>query len=461
MCADPATRTQQLTVFALVTTIGLVLVVRGSTHMSPALVGWLAALCGMAAALARTKTRSRLVSWMRWILPAAALISIYELLGHVIAGLGVPARDQWVLNIERVFTRGRLPPLGWWAPPSLVVDGLSIAYAAYFVLPIILLWMLACRGQRREAQAAALTLLIAFYVHYAIYIVMPVVGPVRAPEVPIDLRMYLLGQGGRITHLLRAGVAALEATKQDAFPSAHTSVTCLVAALARKHRVPGQWAFHLVAAAVVSSTLVLGYHYVVDVVAAVPIACLAWRASQARGSRVLIRNFRGGFVRHLVSTAVVLLALVSSAWAQDRTTRVEFGAGVGEFVTAGAIGGPWFPSLKSRVNLTPRYAIDTLTDFDATARQGVNGMYSLEVHQAVARSARSVMPFVLYGVHGQFEYFRQTHGAAPFAVTGGAGYRVRLADRLFLEASAQALFPVGDFRPAMRVNAGVMIPLAR
>ena len=107
----------------------------------------------------------------------------------------------------------------------------------YFVLPVSLIVALIRRQRWMDAHAATLTLLVAFYLHYAIYVLLPVVGPVRTTALSPDIRMHIVAQGGRLAHDLRALVGILERTPQDGFPSAHTSITLLVAAVARKHRV--------------------------------------------------------------------------------------------------------------------------------------------------------------------------------------------------------------------------------
>jgi membrane-associated phospholipid phosphatase len=144
-------------------------------------------------------------------------------------------------------------------------------------LPVALLTLLLRQRDLAGARSATLTLLIAFYLHYLVYIVIPVVGPLRSGEQPPSVRAAIVAEGGTMTHLLRIFIAAAEKTTEDGFPSAHTSVASLVAALAWKYRLRSRPVFVAIAIAVTSSTVVLGYHYVVDVLAAWPMAWLAWR----------------------------------------------------------------------------------------------------------------------------------------------------------------------------------------
>jgi membrane-associated phospholipid phosphatase len=207
----------------------------------------------------------------------AVTIAVYESLGAIIAAAGRAPRDSWILAAEQTLTRGCWPPLAPLALPPAVVDLFSVAYVMYFALPVVLVTALLRRGDIDGARVVFRTLLIAYYLHYALYLVVPAVGPIRAPEVPADVRAQLAAQGGAVTHAVRRAIAAVERTPQDAFPSAHTSVAILVALLARQRRIRGRAAIAALAAAIVGSTVVLGYHYVVDLVAALPVVWAARR----------------------------------------------------------------------------------------------------------------------------------------------------------------------------------------
>jgi membrane-associated phospholipid phosphatase len=225
--------------------------------------------------------RTRRQASVRLVVAGIVLLSVYESVGAIISAIGAPLRDRWVVAVERRLFPS-MPPLAPTNLPPAVVDAFSIAYAAYFALPVILLAVLVRRGRLDDARAAMRTLLAAYYAHYAIYIVVPVVGPIRAADVPAEVRAQLAGEGGAVTHRVRQAVDFLERTPQDAFPSAHTSIAIIVAALARRYRLRGQTIFTIAAAVIACSTVVLGYHYLVDLAAAVPLVCAAIRVGIPR-----------------------------------------------------------------------------------------------------------------------------------------------------------------------------------
>jgi hypothetical protein len=186
----------------------------------------------------------------------------------------------------------------------------------------------------------------------------------------------------------------------------------------------------------------------------------------------------------LAVTVVVCLALALAqpAWAQptrsekqetQSTKLIELGGGFS--------GSAWFPSLEGRVNVSPGFAVDVVTNFDPTTKHGVRGMYLLQVHQTVRHAAHHAGVFVTYGVAGGFEYLsvpesrftyasgdtivfpgsRRGEISPPFAFAAGGGYRVRLADHLILEAGVQALIPFGYWQPLPLLNAGLIVPIGR
>jgi len=251
------------------------------SRLPPSVSGeaWFAVLLMATILVARVAWRTRAEAWTHLITATVVLVSVYESLGPIIAAIGPAPRDRWILAAEATLTRGRWPPLTPAPLPSWIIDVFSVAYIVYFALPVVLLAALVRRGRILDARAAMRTLLAAYYTHYALYVVMPVVGPMRAAEVPSAVQLHLVAQGGGLSRHLRRGIGALERTPQDAFPSAHTSIAVLVALFARRLRLRGHALFSIAAAAIVCSTFVLGYHYVVDVLAAFPIAWLAWRAN--------------------------------------------------------------------------------------------------------------------------------------------------------------------------------------
>ena len=280
------TSIERLNLGALVAVAALHAAARSRLPSPVSSEAWFAVLLIATILVARVAWLTRAQAWTHLITATFVLVSVYESLGAIIAAVGPAPSDRWILAVEATLTRGRWPPLTPLSLPSWIIDAFSVAYIVYFALPVVLLAALVHRSRILEARAVMRTLLAAYYIHYALYLVIPVVGPVRAAEVPAAVRLHLGAQGGGLSHRLRRGIGALERTPQDAFPSAHTSIAVLVALFARRLRLRGHVLFSITAGVIVCSTVVLGYHYVVDVVAAFPIVWLAWRVTALDGVRL-------------------------------------------------------------------------------------------------------------------------------------------------------------------------------
>src|SRR5947209_1741146 len=99
-----------------------------------------------------------------------------------------------------------------------------------------------------------------------------------------------------------------------------------------------------------------------------------------------------GVVETILGVALVLAVgrassaqeINSEARAVSASTRVEVGAGAGAlWFPYDGNGGEWFPSVRARVNVSPRFAIDVEAQFDPTSDRGVYGLYALQIHQGL------------------------------------------------------------------------------
>lgn len=153
-----------------------------------------------------------------------------------------------------------------------VADLLMVCYCSYFVMPVALGITVSLRGQGAAFREIAAVLLVGWFLSYLGYFLVPALGP------------HLAGEGARAPEL--AGVLwaeaiyrtliALELEMPDAFPSGHTLVAVLTLGLAWRHARGIFWVLLPFGAGLVLATLYLRYHYVVDVLAALALAPLAW-----------------------------------------------------------------------------------------------------------------------------------------------------------------------------------------
>jgi len=200
---------------------------------------------------------------VRLLLAYAATFFFYSCVKHTVPALGLPGRDGWLLAADS-FLFGVTPAV--WLQrlgAPWFNDLFSASYLAYLgYLHLAMTWALV--GPRARAERFFTHVFSSYVPGIAGYYLMPALGPAAAwPDlfqVPIE--------GGWLTRL-NAAVVASGASTYDVFPSLHTYITLV---LLEHDRVEHPLRFRVmlpVAVGIVLSTLVLRYHYAVDVLAGV------------------------------------------------------------------------------------------------------------------------------------------------------------------------------------------------
>jgi membrane-associated phospholipid phosphatase len=177
----------------------------------------------------------------------------------------------------------------------VLVEVMQWAYTSYLLLPVGFVLLLAWKGRGDAIARSLLALLGVMYASYVGYILVPAAGPnihndlgplhpVSIPVLPLyDFTHDLPGVW--LTDVLRSWMFQVELTKKDCFPSGHVAVALICWLLAR--RVDRRFGppFFLVGLGVTLSTVVLRYHFVVDVAAGILLALVVDAACRAYSRR--------------------------------------------------------------------------------------------------------------------------------------------------------------------------------
>ena len=164
----------------------------------------------------------------------------------------------------------------WWfqhhTSPWLT-EVMAYAYATMFFLPLAVLLVLYARRRDRALSHVALSLQLAFYLGFTIFLLVPA----RSPDIVYTFATPLVGHG-----FYEASAHAwqkLQAVTYDAFPSMHTAVSTLALVQAIRYRKELSWIVPVALAPVVVmlqiSTLYLRQHYFVDLIAGWGVAATA------------------------------------------------------------------------------------------------------------------------------------------------------------------------------------------
>jgi hypothetical protein len=239
-----------------------------------------AALFAIAAlALGENKTGWRY--WCRELLPVPVVPFVFLNLGRLIPLVNPRTYDAELEALDRALLGREVQTALYSLPlPAWIADVLTVAYSTFFFLAIVLAVVLAARRDPFLPQVTA-AVVFTFVVSYAGYFVVPAYGP----RTTVAQQRYLSLPPGLVGEHLRDQLDHWEKTKTDAFPSGHTMVTLAVLFCARRRYRPLYNVLLPIGSLLIAATILLTYHYVVDILAAVPlmagsVALAAWIAGR-------------------------------------------------------------------------------------------------------------------------------------------------------------------------------------
>ena len=264
---------QGLTLFFLIGLFFLVLFFRNDLPLWRSLIFRYTVWIGLlfALKLASDRGSGRLGALFNDFSPGLFVILIYQSLGDLIQYLH-PDIDSMLIRID--FFLFGVHPTVWmerWTVPWLT-DLLSLAYASYYFLPVVLAIALYLKNPKRDFEVAMFVLLLGYYVSFIGYILFPAIGPrhtlTHLQTVPLE--------GSVITDFIRDTLNSWEHNKRDCMPSGHTQVALMVLFLSYRYRRLLFYFFLPVASGLILSTVYHRYHYVIDLFAGafLAVACV-------------------------------------------------------------------------------------------------------------------------------------------------------------------------------------------
>jgi membrane-associated phospholipid phosphatase len=229
------------------------------------------ALLFLAAVSALERSSTRSLQLVREFLPVPVVPFVFLHLGLLIPLVHPGAYDELLARLDQLLLGAETQqalynlPLPWW-----LADLLTLAYSTFFFLPVILLIVLIKAGDPYLPRVAS-TIILTFLVSYAGYFLLPAYGP----RAGVARERYHTLPEGLVGAPLRHLLDHWEKTKTDAFPSGHTMVTLAVLLCARRRAPKLYNALLPVGALLIAATVLLTYHYLVDVLAAIPFLLLS------------------------------------------------------------------------------------------------------------------------------------------------------------------------------------------
>lgn len=161
---------------------------------------------------------------------------------------------------------------------SVLYDFMMFSYVIYFLLPIygaVLYYRLLEPQSRFYLGRYFASVVIFFNLNYLFYLAVPVTGPQFYLETSFqqDLPFSSFGQG------LHQFIAQAQSTFIDCFPSGHAGIAILVSIWLFRLNHIQRFIITPISLGIIMATLAMRYHYVLDVVAALPLAVLCYMLS--------------------------------------------------------------------------------------------------------------------------------------------------------------------------------------
>ena len=238
-----------------------------ASHLLEPLYAGLAVLVLVMAFAIRPRARRSISLFPDLLVPIAVLLIIYETIGVSIPLVNRTWLEPALVSFDRSLFGVTASAYCQRFYNPVLLDFLHLCYFSYYFFPLSLLAIMYARQARTQYQEAVIVIGLAFYICFLLYFLFPVIGPNRNPAVRAEFSKDIWVYGGPITKLVRGFITGAETTVYDCFPSAHTAVTLLVVLLAFRYRLALRHAYTVVGLFLIASTVVLRYHYLLDLVA--------------------------------------------------------------------------------------------------------------------------------------------------------------------------------------------------
>ena len=227
--------------------------------------------------LSKKSESSRFFRVVRNALPFVIALAIYTNLHDTIHFVNPNDVQDWFLRAD-IWLFGVEPTI--WAQQFYrpwLTEVLSFCYASYLPLTILLPIILYVQKRDLQARETLLGIVLCFYWGYLLYIIFPTVPP----------RLWIADQytkdfqGWALLATQKAMVSVTESSSRAAFPSLHIAITTLTLSYAFRFVRKLFWFLLPLAIGLLIATVYLRHHYVVDLMAGLPLSILAHRYAPA------------------------------------------------------------------------------------------------------------------------------------------------------------------------------------
>jgi membrane-associated phospholipid phosphatase len=239
----------------------------------------------------RSNTKGIRILHAFYIMPVVVLVfKTVEKISYAIHGRDFDdlfiAADRMLFGVDPTRWLSEHLPLS-----SFAVEVLMICYFSYYFLFIALTWELFQRLKHHtdagihdnELESYRFVVVYGFLFSYIGYLLLPGIGPRftlhEFSQLPVELPgLWLtdffrsLIDSGENIHGAMTSAEAMKVVTRDVFPSGHTIMTFVTMLIAIKYDTRSKWIINILGVGLIIATVLLRYHYVIDVIAGVAFA---------------------------------------------------------------------------------------------------------------------------------------------------------------------------------------------
>ncbi len=213
---------------------------------------------------------------LRYFYPFVFIGFVFESLGYIVPFINPHNKDYLLIEIDRaIFGRDLALIFNVFNIKGLV-DYLQLAYLSYYFLPLFLLYYFYSRKEIKKLNYALFALSLGYYISYIGYMLVPAIGP--RYSLPYLKNMPL--HGWVVFNLIHPLLNSLEHIKQDCFPSGHVEISLLIWLIFKDENPKIARIILPIVLSLILSTIVLRYHYGVDVISGMVVAFAVYRFSR-------------------------------------------------------------------------------------------------------------------------------------------------------------------------------------
>ncbi len=227
--------------------------------------------------LAKIDTEKKNLFWEQihyWYILPIIFMSFKEIYFMIKPIAGADCDQQLIAIDMFIFGVNPTQYLHQYANPILT-EVLQIAYASFFIMPLVLLLELQISKKIIRFRFLAFSLVLGFILSYIGYFLFPAIGPRFTLHVfeMTNTELPGLWLTNYLREIINAGESIpigtpnpIEVVQRDVFPSGHTQMTLITMYLAYKFQTKTRFYVYPIGTLLIFATVYLRYHYVIDLI---------------------------------------------------------------------------------------------------------------------------------------------------------------------------------------------------